>query len=146
MSLRFEVDVLLSKVATVRRCVATIAGLWNEAEPGIPAWLRLDATVLNLQRAVEACLDMANHLVAANSWGLPGAAIEAIQLLVDNKVVNAADLPLLRGMIGFRNIAVHDYRQIDEAIVAGIVREHLGDLMRFADRIMAVTVNQCRER
>lgn len=35
-------------------------------------------------------------------------------------------------MVGFRNIAVHDYRRLDLAIVRAIVRTHLDDFAAFA--------------
>jgi uncharacterized protein YutE (UPF0331/DUF86 family) len=38
----------------------------------------------------------------------------------------------LRGMVGFRNVAVHDYRRLDWTIVAAIVTERLQDLLAFA--------------
>lgn len=142
MTVRFDEDIVLSKVATVRRCVGAIGKLWFENDPAVPDWVRLDVTVLNLQRAVEACLDMANHLIAINSWGLPGAAVEAIQLLVDNNVLTASELSVYRGMIGFRNIAVHNYREIDQAIVRGIVNDHLQDLERFATLVLDATVSR----
>ena len=139
MTLRFDEDIVLAKVATVRRCVGAIRKLWFDHDPPVPAWVRLDVTVLNLQRAVEACLDMANHLIALNSWGLPGSVVEAMQLLADNHIVPATGIQAYRGMIGFRNIAVHNYREIDESIVRGIVQDHLDDLERFAASVLEAT-------
>lgn len=142
MSLRFDEDIVLAKIASARRCVATIRRLWWEREPPVEDWVRLDVTVLNLQRAVEACVDLANHLIAANGWGLPGSAVESIQFLVEPGVLSSTEMPIYRSMIGFRNIAVHNYREIDEAIVAAIVHHHLDDLDRFTDRVLAATVNR----
>ncbi len=142
MTVRCDEDILLAKVATVRRCVATIGRLWWEGQPPVEDWVRLDLTVLNLQRAVEACVDLANHVIAANAWGLPGSASESIQLLVEHGILTPTDLPIYRSMIGFRNIAVHNYRDIDEQIVTAIVRNHLKDLENFANRVLHATTHR----
>jgi uncharacterized protein YutE (UPF0331/DUF86 family) len=43
------------------------------------------------------------------------------------------------GVMGFRNIAVHDYAALDPAIVDAIVAKHLGDLDLFVDAILSAT-------
>jgi len=141
MTVQFNEDIVLAKVAAVRKCVQIIRKLWFENEPVVPGWIRLDVTVLNLQRAVEACLDMANHLIAVNSLGLPGSAADAIGILVDNQILPASETSVYRSMIGFRNVAVHNYREIDPVVVAGIVHDHLDDLERFASRVLEATIN-----
>jgi len=142
MIVRFDEDIILAKVGTIRRCIEVVGNVWFENDPPVPEWVRLDVTVLNLQRAIEACLDMANHLIAFNSWGLPGSAAEAIQLLTNNRILPAIDAKIYRGMIGFRNIAVHNYREIEEGIVSSIVNHHLQDLEHFATLILNATVNR----
>ena len=42
----------------------------------------------------------------------------------------------LRRMTGFRNVAVHEYRRLDPAVLEGIVRERLEDLRSFAATIV----------
>jgi len=82
MNLHFEEDIVLAKVSTIRKAVATIRSLDSELPGAEKEWVRLDLTVLNLQRAVEAAIDVANtHLarveqikkftVIAGDW-LPG--------------------------------------------------------------------------
>jgi uncharacterized protein YutE (UPF0331/DUF86 family) len=39
-------------------------------------------------------------------------------------------------MVGFRNIAVHEYAVLDPAILRAIVDKHLPDLEAFAARIL----------
>jgi len=142
MTIRFDEDILLGKAATVRRCVGLIRRLWFDNDPPVPEWVRLDVTVLNLQRAVEACLDMATHLIAINSWRLPGSGIEAMEALVENELIPASEASVYRAMIGFRNIAVHNSTEVDQAIVTGIVNDHLQDLERFVTRILQGTVGE----
>jgi len=130
-------DLVLAKVSTIRKCVTTIRSLRAPDAPDREAWIVQDVTVLNLQRAAQACLDLANHLIAANRWELPRSARHAFQVLADNGVVDSATLRVMTGVMGFRNIAVHDYATLDPSVVDGIATSHLGDLETFADTVVA---------
>ena len=145
MIVNYDEDIVLAKVASIRKCILVIKNLWFENDPEVPEWIRRDVTVLNIQRAVEACLDLANHLIAANSLGLPGSAAEAVSILIDQRILPSVEASVFRGMIGFRNIAVHNYREIDGAIVSGIVHDHLGDLEDFATAVLDATLRRDRE-
>ena len=48
----------------------------------------------------------------------------------------------LAGMVGFRNVAVHDYRTLDLAIVGSIIRDRLGDLSTFTRWAISQTSSQ----
>ena len=61
MNLLFEEDIVLAKVSTIRKAVATIRSLESELPGAEKEWMRLDLTVLNLQRAVEATTDLQRH-------------------------------------------------------------------------------------
>jgi uncharacterized protein YutE (UPF0331/DUF86 family) len=98
-----------------------------------------DITVLNLQRAAQACLDLANHLITANSWELPRSARHAVEILHLSGAISAEQARVMAGVMGFRNIAVHDYATLDPAVVEAIVAKHLEDLEGFVDTILAAT-------
>jgi len=144
MSVLFDEDVVLAKVSTIRKCVATIRSLAGEIPEPEKEWMRLDLTVLNLQRAVEAALDVASHLISANGWELPRDSRQAFRIVVGHGVVSAALQKPLDAMVGFRNVAVHNYRDLDPAIVNGIAADHLGDLETFANQVLARTVSSGR--
>lgn len=133
----FNEDVVLAKASNVRKTVAAIRLLNGPENDAVSDWIRMDATVLNLQRAVEALLDVANHLISANGWELPRDGRHAFSILSDHGVVAGNDLALARAMVGFRNVAVHDYTALDPEIVRGIVRDRLGDLERLVDGLLA---------
>ena len=42
----------------------------------------------------------------------------------------------MQKMVGFRNIAIHDYKQIDEEILADVIENHLKDITDFAKQIL----------
>lgn len=139
MSLRADEDIVLAKVSTIRRCVAAIRSLSRDLPEPEREWMRVDLTVLNLQRAVEASIDLASHLIAANGWELPRDAADGFRVLGFHGVVPPALTEALVKMVGFRNVAVHSYREIDPRIVNGIARERLDDFESFVEAVLLAT-------
>lgn len=139
MHFRADRDIVLAKASTVRKCLATIRRLKAADAPRLEAWIVQDVVVLNLQRAAQASLDLANHLITANSWELPRSARHSVEILRDASVIPREQSQVMVGVMGFRNIAVHDYAALDPAIVDAIVAKHLGDLERFVDAILEGT-------
>ena len=139
MHFRADRDIVLAKASTVRKCLATIRRLKAADAPQVEGWIVQDVVVLNLQRAAQACLDLANHLITANSWELPRSARHSVEILRDASVIPREQSQVMVGVMGFRNIAVHDYAALDPAIVDAIVAKHLGDLERFVDAILEGT-------
>ena len=126
-------DVALGKVEIIERCVRRV----REIHRGDPAAFRADLTrqesvLLNLQRAAEAAIDLAMHLVRIDRLGLPKASREPFDLLEQAGVLPAELASALRAMVGFRNVAVHDYRKLDLDVVEAIIARHLDDLLAFA--------------
>lgn len=122
-----ERDVVVAKVATVDRCLARIEEA-REPGRGLKPIDIEDIVVLNLQRAVQAAIDLACHVVATEGYGLPDS-VAAIFTLLENEGLIGPDLAEhLRKMVGFRNIVVHHYETIDPLIVEAILAKHLGDL------------------
>ena len=92
--------------------------------------------VLNLQRACEAVLDLAMYVVSTRKLGLPQNKREAFVLLEESKIIDSEMSKKMQGMVGFRNIAVHDYKEIDEDILKDVIENHLTDLLDFAKIIL----------
>jgi uncharacterized protein YutE (UPF0331/DUF86 family) len=52
-------------------------------------------------------------------------------------VIDEVTAHALRGAVGFRNVAVHAYQEIDYAVLFSICTKHLDDFRSFARQIMA---------
>ena len=87
--------------------------------------------VLNLQRAVQAAIDMAHIVISQKGLKLPATYKDSFKILRDNKLIDEHLCEKMISMTGFRNIAVHDYQQIDKNILKTILQEHLIDLETF---------------
>ncbi|MBA2353778.1 MAG: DUF86 domain-containing protein [Acidobacteria bacterium] len=126
-------DVLLNKAAAIERAVRRV----REEHAGDDARLlddqtRQDAIILNLQRACESSIDAAMHLVRIQRLGVPQESREAFELLERAGHLDGSLADRLKRMVGFRNIAVHDYQRLDIDIVRSIVHERLDDFGAFA--------------
>lgn len=124
-------DVLLNKVATIERCLQRINEEYAGDKSNLQNYTKQDSIVLNLQRAIEATIDIAMHIVAEEKWGLPQNSRDAFQLLYDREVIDQFLLGRLSAMIGFRKIAVHDYQEINMQVLQKIVEHHLEDFRLF---------------
>ena len=125
-------NVIISKCESIERCIRRIredyAGFESEFHTN---YTRQDAILLNLQRACEQTIDLANYLVRQKRLGPPRTSRDALDLLEKAEVIDLALGDALRGMVGFRNIAVHNYQKINLTIVESIINHHLGDFEKF---------------
>jgi len=130
-------DVLLSKVAIIERCVARV----REEYAGDDVHLfsdvtRQDSIILNLQRACEAAIDLAMHLVSTRRLGIPEETRQAFELLRDGHLLSSELADRMARMVGFRNVAVHAYQKLDLQIVKRIVTTHRGDFEAFTRAVL----------
>lgn len=129
-------DLVLAKIESLERRLTRIAEVRGEAGSALRAIDVQDITVLNLQRAVQAMIDLAAHVVASEGVGTPDSLGASFTLLARAGILDDDLADRMRRMTGFRNVAVHEYRRPDPAVLEAIVRERLGDLRAFAARIL----------
>lgn len=98
-------------------------------------WIR-KGVERTLQTAIETCLDIGNHIIATEGFRFPEDNKDVFVILGEEGVVPADLFPRLIDMARFRNLLVHEYAKIDDAIVYVILRKRLGDFDRFAKAIV----------
>jgi uncharacterized protein YutE (UPF0331/DUF86 family) len=84
-----------------------------------------------LQMAIEACVDVASHVLADRSLRAPSTYAETFEILVQAGLMPADLGRTMVEMTGFRNVIVHEYAGTDADVVIRILREHLEDFRRF---------------
>jgi uncharacterized protein YutE (UPF0331/DUF86 family) len=125
-------DVLINKAAAIERAVGRVREEYAGDDRNLLAnQTRQDAIILNLQRACESSIDAAMHLVRVHRLGVPQETREAFVLLEQAKLLDARLADRLRKMVGFRNVAVHDYQPLNLDIVRRIILEYLEDFLAF---------------
>lgn len=131
-------DVILNKIQTIEKCLGRIREEYVGYEDIFEEnYTKQDSVILNLERASQATIDIATHIVKVKSLGLPNTSRELFDLLLEHNIISEKSSQQMKGMVGFRNIAVHDYQNINLAIVAAIVEEHLSDFEVFTKEIFA---------
>ena len=132
-------DVILAKVEIIERCLIRVRDVYA----GDPANLhqdltRQDSILLNLERACQASIDLALRIVALRGLGLPRESREAFVFIEQAGVIDHELAVALQRMVGFRNLAVHNYRQIDLLVVQRLIENRLEDLARFCRVALAL--------
>ncbi|GAW31340.1 DUF86 domain-containing protein [Carboxydocella sp. JDF658] len=72
------------------------------------------------------------HVIAEQGWGVPQNSREAFDILLEKGIIDEKLSKNLKGMVGFRNLAVHDYQALNLAIVQQIIDKHLVDLLDYS--------------
>lgn len=126
-------DVTLNKVASIQRSVKRAKEEYKNSGPEFATdYTHQDAAILNILRACETALDLANHLIRKEGLGLANSSRESFALLVQAKVIPTNLGLKLEKMIAFRNIAVHEYAKLDIKMVESILHSGLEDLLAFS--------------
>jgi len=130
-------DIVLNKKESIERCIGQVRTYY--ALPSAVAfeedYLKQDAISINLQRACEQCIDLANHTIKARKLGLPKDSRESFRLLATGKIIPHELAKRLEGMVGFRNILVHEYQRMDIGLMIRVIEQHLDDLVEFTNCI-----------
>jgi uncharacterized protein YutE (UPF0331/DUF86 family) len=130
-------DVLINKAAVIERCVSRAREEYaSNPETFASNFTRQDAAILNIQRACEATLDMGQHLVRREKLGVPQSARDVFQLLSVGGWIDAGLADSMKRMVGFRNIAVHDYQALQLAITVSVIQNHLDDFLRYSKSLL----------
>lgn len=130
-------DIVTSKIQSIQRCIERAREEYHMAGETFRAdYSRQDAAVLNITRACELAIDLANYLIKTAKLGVPASSAESFELLARKKVIPGPLEKKMINMVGFRNIAVHEYRKLDIEIVEATIQTGLGDLIEFTDCLM----------
>lgn len=130
-------DVLINKAASIERCVARAREEYARDPASFASdFSRQDAAILNIQRACEAALDMGQHLIRREKLGIPQSARDVFALLAQGGWISNALADNLKRMVGFRNIAVHDYQSLQLPITVSIITTHLDEFLDYSQAVL----------
>jgi uncharacterized protein YutE (UPF0331/DUF86 family) len=130
-------DVLLNKAATIERCVARVREEYaSDPDTFATNFTRQDAAILNIQRACEAALDMGHHIIRRESLGMPQSSRDVFALLADARWLDPQLADHMKRMVGFRNIAVHEYQILQLPITVNIIQSHLDEFLAYSRQML----------
>lgn len=128
-------DIIYNKIETIERCINRINEVYEGNFENLENYTKQDSIILNIQRACEASIDLAMHIVSEKKLGIPQNSRDAFEVLNTNNFISNELTRKLKAMIGFRNIAVHNYKSINLEIVKEIIEKHLEDFREFLYQI-----------
>lgn len=129
-------EVVLIKIESIEKCLNRIETKLGEKGFNMKDYDTQDVVVLNLQRACQQSIDLAMFLVSELALGIPKGSVEAFEKLLERGVISRETFKSMKGMVGFRNVAVHQYQQINYKIVEVVIREHLDDFRRYSRELI----------
>lgn len=130
-------DVVINKAASIERCVARAREEYASDPDGFSSNVtRQDAAILNIQRACEAALDVGHHLIRRDRLGLPQSSRDVFDLIARGGWIDQPLADSMKKMVGFRNIAVHEYQRLKIPIVIAIIERHLDDFLAFSESML----------
>ncbi len=94
------------------------------------SWKDRDSAERNLQKIIEAIIDIGKMLISDKKLREPGNNREVFILLEEAGLFPPEYMPLIDKMIGMRNILVHSYDRIDDAIVYEALKKNIGDIRK----------------
>lgn len=131
-------DVILNKVTTIERCVHRVREVYDQNVDNLKDFTKQDSIILNIQRACEASIDLAMHIVSEKKLGIPKASRDAFKLLQEATIIDESLASTLMNMVGFRNIAVQDYQSIDLEILQAILEKHINDFKEYTKIVLRI--------
>lgn len=81
-------------------------------------------------------MDIGQHLIRREKLGVPQSARDVFSLLAAAGWIEADLADALKRMLGFRNIAMHDYQSLQLPITVNVIALHLDEFLRFSAAIL----------
>ena len=130
-------DVTLNKAMSIERCLQRILEEYAGDDKNLfTNQTKQDAIVLNLQRACETAIDLAMYVVNQRRLGVPQESRDAFTLLQTAGILLPDLATRMQKMVGFRNVAVHEYTRLNLDVVRAIITKQLEDFRTFSSTIV----------
>ena len=135
-------DIVYNKIAIIENCLKRINEEYLDHEKELDLnFTKQDSIILNLQRACEASIDLGTHIIRLKKMGVPQTSRDVFIILNKENVISLELSNKLQSMVGFRNIAVHDYQKINLAIIHSILEKRLLDFTDFTKAMIKFIKN-----
>ncbi len=122
-------SVILKKISYIRHNLSRLGDKVNISLESFKKDLDIQDVVLhNVQHAVQGCIDIGSHIISDEGWGVAGGLNEIFYILNEKGVIKRGLTERMVSMVGFRNILVHEYEDVDLDIVYNILHSRLKDI------------------
>jgi uncharacterized protein YutE (UPF0331/DUF86 family) len=126
------------KFDTIEECLKKLNTLKDSNttfEVYLKAWKDRDAVERNLQKVIEALIDIGKMVIAEKGLRAPGNSRETFEILMEHDMLPPELMPLIDKMVGMRNILVNSYDKVDDAVVYAVLTKHLTDISNLTQHL-----------
>jgi uncharacterized protein YutE (UPF0331/DUF86 family) len=96
---------------------------------------KIDSAKYNFIVAIEAAIDICNHIIADQNLGTPEEYSDVFRIMGEAEVFDSIFVERLVDMVKFRNLLVHVYWKVDEKRLYQILKDELADFERFNEDV-----------
>ncbi len=129
-------EIVFNKIESIQRCLKRIREEYQDDEKNLFNFTKQDSIILNLQRACELTIDIGNYIIAKNQYETPKTSRDVFEIIAKQGIISQELSFMLQRMVGFRNLAVHDYHELDINILKSIIQNHLKDFENYETQIL----------
>jgi uncharacterized protein YutE (UPF0331/DUF86 family) len=126
------VEVIVSKLESIQKCIDRILEEYDADKANLDDITKQDSIILNIQRACELSIDIGNYIISKEKYRVPVASREIFEILKDNSIIKDSLSINMQRMVGFRNIAIHDYKRLN----VSIIENNLEDFRMFINSVL----------
>lgn len=128
-----KLDQMLSNLRTYAQVLKGLASESRDAFLANPD--KIGNAKYHFVIAIESCIDIANHIIASETFRFPNDNADSFLVLIENGIVSADLKDSLQAMARFRNRLVHLYWDVTDARIYDYLHESVIDLDRFAQAV-----------
>ena len=126
-------DIVINKIQSIQRCIARAREEYKKSGDSFGSdFTCQDAAVLNVLRACEQAIDLANHVIKSHKMGIPTSSSESFRLLANQMVISVELAENLERMVHFRNTVTHEYQRMNIQVLKNVIQFESNDLLEFA--------------
>ena len=130
--------VIASKLESLRRCLDRITSKKPDTSDQLLEDIDMqDILALNLERSIQLCVDIANHILSTLDDSPAMSMAESFERLSEKEIISKDLAGNLRRAVGFRNLSVHAYDKIDWNLVWNNLESDLNNLAKFVEIIQS---------
>lgn len=127
-------DICIQKLSIIERSIRRYLEEY-EINPSLENYSHQDSFVLNVQRASQAIIDLALHIVSGKHLGMPNSSSDAFEILYTHNIISESTKKSMISMVGFRNLAVHEYQKIEKDVLFWIARVGFQSQIQFCNEL-----------
>ncbi|MCJ8313806.1 MAG: DUF86 domain-containing protein [Saccharospirillaceae bacterium] len=128
--------VIEHKVKSILICIGRVKEDYKKSDCNVLNDISYqDSIIMNLQRAVERCKDIANRLIKINNLCYQKSAVESFELLKNEKIISGNVSLKIQRMILYIDLIVKNYQKIDTKKLESVVNKHIVDFELFSSEL-----------